>query len=68
MAKIRADLIGVTIITTDAGPVMLAAGDEVPEGAVVGDHLTEPEAPTEPAGDEVPEGAAPATPAKSRRR
>ena len=62
--KIRSDLIGVVILTTTEGTTLtLNPGDEVPEGIVVGDHLTaEPEPESENAGDDVadetPAGAA----------
>jgi hypothetical protein len=39
MSKIRDDLEGVIIVTTEAGPFILRAGDEVPEGVTVGDHV-----------------------------
>lgn len=39
MSKIRDDLEGVIIIVTDAGPLVLRAGDEVPEGVTVGGHV-----------------------------
>ena len=43
--KIRPDLVGVVTITTEAGVVILAAGDQIPDGIEVGDHLVaEPEA------------------------
>lgn len=51
MAKIRADLEGVVYpMSTDGIPmgVMLAAGDTVPAGAVVGKHLLSTAAATEP--------------------
>ena len=51
MAKIRADLVGVVYpYTTDGIPmgVMLAAGDTVPAGAVVGKHLLSTGTTTEP--------------------
>ena len=39
--KIRKDLVGVVFVATENGsPIMLKAGDEVPEGVTVGDHLT----------------------------
>ena len=65
MAKIRADLVGVVYPSSVDGiplGVMLAAGDTVPKGAVVGPHLlstgttTEPPAP--PADPPVASGAA----------
>ncbi len=41
MLKIREDLEGVVIITTGPGAtITLAAGDKVPRGITVGDHLT----------------------------
>lgn len=42
MAKIRDDLIGVVHV----GGVVLSAGDEVPDGAVVADSLLAPAAPS----------------------
>lgn len=40
MAKIREDLIGVTIVRDDAGEDhILSAGAEVPKGLAVGEHL-----------------------------
>ena len=51
MAKIRADLVGVVYpISADGIPmgVMLAAGDTVPAGAVVGKHLLSTGTTTEP--------------------
>lgn len=51
MAKIRADLVGVVYpVTADGIPmgVVLAAGDTVPKGAVVGPHLLSTAATTEP--------------------
>ena len=51
MSRIRADLIGVVIARdADGQLVTLEAGDEVPSGVVVGDHVTEPAEPAaEPA-------------------
>lgn len=47
--KIRDDLVGVVIATTSDGTtVTLNAGDEVPEGVVVGDHLTAAEVKSKP--------------------
>ena len=41
MQTIREDLVGVVLVATENGaPIMLKAGDEVPEGVTVGDHLT----------------------------
>ena len=41
MQTIREDLVGVVFVATENGsPIMLKAGDEVPEGVTVGDHLT----------------------------
>ena len=62
--KIRSDLVGVVVLTTADGTALtLNPGDEVPEGVVVGDHLThEPEEATEAnPGDEVPESPKPRT-------
>lgn len=43
MAKIRDDFEGITIVRTgSAQDVVLRAGDEVPDGATVGDHLLAP--------------------------
>ena len=54
MSRIRSDLVGVvTVRDASAQLVTLSAGDEVPEGVVVGDHLTEPAEPAEPAGNAV---------------
>lgn len=41
MAKIRKDLIGSVLIENPAGgdPIVLVAGDKVPEGVVLGDHV-----------------------------
>ncbi len=45
MGSIRSDLVGVVFIQTDGGDVVrLSAGDEIPEGVVVGDHLIATEA------------------------
>ncbi|WP_030143876.1 hypothetical protein [Mycetocola saprophilus] len=70
MSRIRLDLVGAVWIDG----VALLAGDEVPEGAVVGEHVVEPEGETETvevvetvAGDEVPEGA-PEKPKRGRPR
>lgn len=41
MPKIRADLVGVVFVYVDDAPVQLGAGDDIPEGAEVGDHLLE---------------------------
>lgn len=60
MSRIRSDLVGVVCAYVDDAPVVLKAGDEVPEGAEVGDHIIDPVA-----GDEVPEGA-PTKPARGR--
>ena len=40
--KIRKDLVGVVCVAAqdNGSPIMLKAGDEVPEGVTVGDHLT----------------------------
>ena len=38
--KIRDDLEGVVHVRTPGGVVVLSAGDTVPDGAEVGDHLT----------------------------
>lgn len=39
MAKIRDDFEGVTFVRTADGDVVLKAGDKIPKGVVVGDHL-----------------------------
>lgn len=54
MAKIREDLIGVV----HAGEYVLKAGETVPEGAVVGEHVLAPEETPEPV-DEQQEPEAP---------
>ena len=44
MRKIASGLVGVvSAIGADGAAVLLAAGDEVPEGVVVGEHALEPE-------------------------
>lgn len=73
MSKIRADLEGVVAVTIAPGVVKnLAAGDDVPEGVTVGDHVLasgvvdeadrpdEPEAVDEADGAGEPSKAAPA--------
>lgn len=45
MSTIRQDLIGSVIIHTDEGTVTLFAGDEIPEGVTVGEHLIHPDTP-----------------------
>lgn len=55
MGRIREDLVGV--VTVDG--VHLFAGDEVPEGVVVGDHVLEP------VSDEKPEPKRRGRPSKS---
>lgn len=40
--KIRDDFEGVTFVYVDGHPIELRAGDEVPKGAKVGDHLLPP--------------------------
>ncbi|MUL47601.1 hypothetical protein FZI85_25130 [Mycobacterium sp. CBMA293] len=46
--KIRSDLEGVVYVQSEGGVVCLAAGDTVPDGVDVGEHLTiEPAEPTE---------------------
>lgn len=40
MGSIRSDLVGVVFVSTEGGDVLrLAAGDAIPEGVTVGDHL-----------------------------
>ncbi|CAM4134752.1 hypothetical protein NONI108955_10985 [Nocardia ninae] len=46
--KIRGDLIGVVLVQTDAGLLTLAAGDVVPDGVSVGNHVLADQV-TEPA-------------------
>lgn len=54
--KIRPDLDGVvTAYDEDGKTYTLKAGDEVPDGVTVGDHVTEPAS-----GDEAADGAKPA--------
>lgn len=54
MPTIRTDLIGVTTATDpDGGALILAAGDEIPEGVTVGDHLIAEAAAEIPEGDAV---------------
>ncbi|MCL2089850.1 MAG: hypothetical protein FWH11_01260 [Micrococcales bacterium] len=43
--KIREDLVGVVLAHADGGTVMLRAGDAVPDGATVGQHVLAREAP-----------------------
>ena len=44
MPTIRAELVGVVVIPGDGAPTILWAGDTVPDGVTVGDHLIdEPE-------------------------
>ena len=39
--KIRNDLVGAVVVASETGtPLILKAGDEVPEGVTVGDHVT----------------------------
>ena len=38
--RIRSDLVGVVYVQTSGGVVCLEAGDTVPDGAEVGEHLT----------------------------
>lgn len=55
MPQIRADLVGVVYVRTGTTEhVVLAAGEDVPEGATVGDHLIEPGT----AGEDVPKAPA----------
>lgn len=57
MVKIRADLMGVVhVYSNGADAKVLKAGDEVPEGYVVGDHLLDE--PAEPEGDGEPKAPA----------
>ena len=48
MATIREDLDGVTVVPGAEGLIVLHAGDVVPEGMSVGDHLLAPEPEPEP--------------------
>ncbi|MBF9523042.1 MULTISPECIES: hypothetical protein [Mycobacteroides] len=48
--KIRDDLEGVVYVHTEGGVVVLSAGDTVPDGASVGDHLTSEDKETDGAG------------------
>lgn len=41
MAKIKSGLVGVVHVHTKSGVKVLRAGDTVPQGAKVGDHLVE---------------------------
>lgn len=44
MSKIREDLEGIVAVTVSPGEVMvLTAGDEVPEGVTLGEHVLEPD-------------------------
>ncbi|GEM_PF-2105279 len=50
--KIRDDLEGVVHVRVPGGVVVLSAGDAVPDGAEVGDHLTTKSAPAEKDSDD----------------
>ena len=39
MSRIRDDLEGVVIVATDGNPIVLKAGDDIPDGVEVGDHV-----------------------------
>ena len=39
--KVRSDLEGVVWVRLGASPVMLQAGDEIPDGVSLGEHLVE---------------------------
>jgi hypothetical protein len=56
MAKIRDDLVGVVDAgnVTGDGRLSLKAGDTVPEGVSVGDHVLAEEKPSKPAEEEKP--------------
>ena len=41
--KIRGDLVGVVYVSVGGGVVALGAGDTIPAGVEVGEHLIEPE-------------------------
>lgn len=61
-SKIREDFVGVTHVYGDGGDtIVLAAGDKVPDGYVVGDHLIEAssEDETDPSKPETPAGPPP---------
>lgn len=52
MAKIRKDLEGVAMAVSAVGePIILRAGDKVPDGVEVGDHLLEKKSSTSAAGE-----------------
>lgn len=54
--RIRSDLVGVVHAhIPGSGVVVLAAGDTVPDGVVIGKHLTDAKPVAEPA-EEVPDG------------
>jgi hypothetical protein len=63
MSKIREDLIGVV----NVGEYVLKAGDTVPEGAVVGDHVLASEEATEPVEPQPEAEAEPETPKRRPR-
>lgn len=61
--RIRSDLVGVVYVQTSGGVVCLEAGDTVPDGVDVGEHLTsEAEEPTEQPEPEQPEPEQPEQP------
>ena len=66
--KIRDDLDGVVYVHLSGGGVAcLTAGDTVPDGVTVGDHLIAKAAkPAAPAEDDAPADSAPARPRRSR--
>lgn len=58
--KIRSDLVGVAYVYDVHGtPTMLAAGDEIPEGASIGAHLLDSTADNGPAEIERPADSGP---------
>ncbi|GGO59113.1 hypothetical protein GCM10010910_01310 [Microbacterium nanhaiense] len=69
MTKIRDDFNGITILRTDGGlDVILRAGDTVPDGLSVGEHLIAKQAvETSPAAPTVPPKAGPGSSAKAWR-
>lgn len=59
MAKIRGDLDGVVVALGENGqPIILRAGDNVPKGVEVGDHVLALEASGNAGGDAQPESTA----------
>lgn len=60
MARIRADLVGAVLVTLpgSSDPLALTAGQKVPEGIEVGDHVLEPGSGSTPATPATPEADA----------